>query len=60
MGRRISTDTDGGDGPVVGKRGREDAILWARALVAKGIHVVRLRSSKAAPRRPALTTETRR
>ena len=60
MGRRVSTDTDSGDEPVTMKRGREDAILWARALVAKGIHVVRLRSSKAAPPQPALTAEPRR
>ena len=64
MGRRVSAGTDGGDGPVVMKRGREDALLWARALVAKGIRVVRLRSGKAATRRArtriALTAETRR
>ena len=57
MGRRVSTDTDGGEGPVPARE-REAAIAWARALVATGIRVVSLRSGKAGTRRR--TVEPRR
>ena len=46
MGGRSSTATEDNGEPVPTKRGREEAIAWARAIVARGIRVIRLRSGK--------------